>query len=92
MKIEEEIRWVLENYSEPIATRTAIYGEKKFSHLAIEVLTRELTELFRSYCCEKEDLPDEEEIFVILENLQAEGKGIYEFAKAIAKRIGKEKK
>ena len=44
----------------------------------------------KSYCGGKENLPDEEEIFVILENLQVEGKGINEFAKAIAKRIGKE--
>ncbi len=41
----------------------------------------------RTEVSKKEDLPNEEEIFVILENLQAEGKGINEFAKAIAKRI-----
>ena len=84
MKIEEEIRKVLENYSEPIATRTAIYGEKKLSHLAVEVLTRELTELFKSYA--RELVPEEMEYDENKENYDIVA-GCNRFREEILRRI-----
>ena len=49
MKLKEEIRKILENYSEPIRKGNVIYGEERLSHFAVETLTEELTNLFKSY-------------------------------------------
>jgi len=49
MKIKEEIRKILENYSEPIRRGNVIYGEERLSRFAVEALTEELTNLFKNY-------------------------------------------
>ena len=92
MKLRDKVREILEKMLscyEEIDANVLDNVPNAFQNVTDE-MEEKLINLFKEYCVKKEDLPDEEEIFIILENLQAEGKGIYEFAKAIAKRIGKE--